>query len=51
MKRANSSGAEYAVIIGEQELADGTVGLKPLKTREEQSTVAVDDVVRTLRPL
>ena len=38
MKRANNSGAEYALILGEQELADGTVGIKPMRTRDEQSS-------------
>jgi histidyl-tRNA synthetase len=31
MKRADASGAEYAVIVGESELAAGTAAVKPLR--------------------
>ena len=48
MKRADKSQAEYALVIGEQELADNTVGLKPLRSREEQETVTMDEVVTAL---
>ena len=48
MKRADKSGAEFALILGEQELADGCVGLKPLRSADEQSTVALDDLAETL---
>ena len=48
MKRANNSGAEFALIVGEQELADGTIGIKPMRTRDEQVSVALDEMVRTL---
>jgi histidyl-tRNA synthetase len=36
MKKADKSGASLAVIIGEQEVADGTVGLKQLRQASEQ---------------
>ena len=36
MKKADRSGARYAVILGENELANGTVGLKPLRSEEPQ---------------
>ncbi len=39
MKRADKSGAQLALVIGEQELADGTVGIKPLRSDAEQETV------------
>ena len=48
MKRADNSGAAYALILGERELAGGCVGLKPMKTREEQTSVGLDDVAATL---
>ena len=48
MKRANNSAAEFALILGEQELADGTIGLKPMQTRDDQVSVALDDLVSTL---
>jgi histidyl-tRNA synthetase len=48
MKRADKSGAEFALILGEQELAEACVGLKPMRSTEEQSSVALDDLAETL---
>jgi histidyl-tRNA synthetase len=48
MKRADKSGAEFALILGEQELADGCVGFKPMLSTDEQSSVALDDLAETL---
>jgi len=44
LKRADKSSAGYAMIIGEQELADQTAVIKPLRTREEQEVLAWDQV-------
>lgn len=41
LKRADKSGAEYAIILGEDELARGEVALKPLRTDAEQQDVAI----------
>jgi histidyl-tRNA synthetase len=48
MKRADGSNAEFALILGERELAEGSVGLKPMRTREEQSGIRLDDVATVL---
>ena len=40
MKLANRSGASHAVIIGDDELAAGTVVVKPLRTDADQVTIA-----------
>ena len=40
MKRADKSNAEFALILGEQELADQQAGLKPLRSAEDQTSVA-----------
>ena len=48
MKRADSSRADYALILGERELAEGRVGLKPMRTREEQTSVGLDDISSVL---
>ena len=48
MKRADKSGAEFALILGEQELADGCIGIKPLRSTEEQTSVALDELAATL---
>ncbi|MGI9219898.1 MAG: histidine--tRNA ligase [Woeseiaceae bacterium] len=48
LKRADKSSAEYALILGEQELADGKIGLKPLRSTEDQISVAMNEVAATL---
>ena len=49
MKRADKSGAKIALILGEQELADGCVGLKAMRSTEEQESVAIDRLAETLK--
>jgi histidyl-tRNA synthetase len=48
MKTADRSGALVALIIGANELADGTVTLRPLREESEQRRVARADVVAEL---
>ncbi len=48
LKRADKSGAELAIVIGEAELSDGAVGLKPLRSGEPQQTLAVGELSRWL---
>jgi len=49
MKRADKSGAAVALILGEQELADGCVGFKAMRSTEEQISVAFDQLAETLK--
>jgi histidyl-tRNA synthetase len=44
LRRADTSGARFAVIIGEDEVRANKVGLKPLRIPGGQSLVDVDDV-------
>jgi histidyl-tRNA synthetase len=50
MKRADASGAAFAVILGEDEIANGTAGVKPLRDsaqsgeKSAQQSVAVQDL-------
>ncbi len=48
-KRADRSGAAYALVLGDNEIADGNVVLKPLRTRDEQITIARDALIDALR--
>ncbi|MCD0481220.1 histidine--tRNA ligase [Streptacidiphilus sp. ASG 303] len=48
MKSADRSGARWAVVAGERDLADGVVQLKDLTTGD-QTPVAVDALVTTLK--
>jgi histidyl-tRNA synthetase len=49
MKRADKSGADFALILGEQELSEGRIGLKPLRATDEQESIALDDLAAVLR--
>ncbi len=50
-KKADRSGAQVALIVGEEELDSGRVGIKPLRDRGEQQTVARDELAQTLSAL
>jgi histidyl-tRNA synthetase len=49
MKRADKSGATYALILGEQELSDGRIGCKPLRSNEEQESIALHELAAVLQ--
>jgi histidyl-tRNA synthetase len=49
MKRADKSGADFALILGEQELSEGRIGLKPLRTQDEQESIALDELATMLQ--
>jgi len=50
MKRADRSGAELAIIIGDEETSSGTVVIKPMRSGDEQVTIsaaeAVDQIIK-----
>jgi histidyl-tRNA synthetase len=48
LRRADKSGARYALIIGDTELAANRIGLKPLREDRPQELVTVDECVRLL---
>lgn len=48
LKRADKSNALYALVLGEQEVADNRVGLKPLRSAEDQVSVPMDKVAAEL---
>lgn len=43
-KRADKSGARYALILGEEEVGQKVIGIKPLRTDEEQTTIPQADL-------
>ncbi|WP_374357245.1 histidine--tRNA ligase [Chitinimonas sp.] len=49
MKKADGSGARFAVIVGDEEAAAGTATLKPLRDGGEQQTLALDALLAVLR--
>ncbi len=48
LKRADRSNAEYALILGEQEMAEQRIGLKPLRNDEDQSSIALAELATVL---
>ena len=48
MKRADKSGAEFALVLGEAELAESRIGLKPLRSADEQTTHTLNELASTL---
>ena len=48
-KKADKSGAELALIIGETELEKNTVGLKPLRQKVEQTEIPWQRLAEVLR--
>ncbi|WP_434633568.1 histidine--tRNA ligase [Chromobacterium sp. CV08] len=51
MKKADASGAEFALIVGENEIQAGQVVVKALRAEAAQQTVAADAVLATLATL
>jgi histidyl-tRNA synthetase len=48
MRRADKSGARYALIFGDAEVAADRVGVKPLREERPQELMTVDECVRLL---
>jgi histidyl-tRNA synthetase len=49
MKRADASGARYAVIVGDDEAGAGVVSVKPLREDAQQVRVALDEAIRLIK--
>jgi histidyl-tRNA synthetase len=49
MRRADASGARFAVVIGEAEAAAGRLGVKPLRELAEQLSLTLDEAVERIR--
>jgi histidyl-tRNA synthetase len=43
-KKADRSGAAVALVLGEEELANGVVGVKPLREKSEQQQITLDEL-------
>ncbi len=50
-KKADKSGAHYALILGEGELERGVVGLKPLRDNSEQRELSLQELPQALQEL
>jgi histidyl-tRNA synthetase len=47
-KKADRSGARVALVLGDDELDQGTIGIKPLRDQGEQQTVTLEVLPRAL---
>ena len=50
-KRADKSGARYALVLGEEEAARGMIGVKPLRQEGEQALIPQSSLVDYLYPV
>ena len=48
LKRADKSGAALAIILGDEEIARGEAGLKPLRSKEDQMNVSLENLADTI---
>jgi len=48
-KKADKSGADYALILGDDELEQGVIGLKFLRTKEEQRLLSTTELLELLK--
>ncbi|WP_229805177.1 histidine--tRNA ligase [Saccharospirillum salsuginis] len=51
MKKADKSGARIALILGEQEVQDRTVGIKFLREEKEQQSIGWDELSKAIQEL
>ena len=49
LRKADASGARYAVIVGDDEVSAGMVSVKPLREDAPQVRVPIDDAVRIMK--
>ncbi len=49
MKKADKSGADYALILGDEELKSNNIALKPLKGQGEQQLISLEGIIQHLQ--
>ena len=47
-KKADKSGARFALIVGEDELKDNTISFKDLRSKSEQDKLTLDQTIEKL---
>ena len=51
MKKANKSGADFAMILGEEELAKNVISFKPLKGQGVQQSIELEGIIQHLQEI
>jgi histidyl-tRNA synthetase len=49
MKKADASGARFAIILGDEEIAAGKLAVKPLRLAGEQGLLTLEEAIARLR--
>ena len=49
MKKADASGARFAIILGADEIAAGKLSLKPLRVGDQQRLMSIDEAAEKMR--
>jgi histidyl-tRNA synthetase len=51
MKKANKSNADFALILGEEELSKNQLSIKPLKGQGEQQLIKLEGIIQHLQEI
>ncbi|MDC0491726.1 histidine--tRNA ligase [Candidatus Pseudothioglobus singularis] len=51
MKKANKSEADFAMILGEEELSEGQISIKPLKGQGVQQSIKLEGIIHHLQEI
>ena len=49
LSNSPSSGGAYALVLGEQELAEERIGCKPLRSDDEQESIALAELAAVMQ--
>jgi len=51
MKKANKSNADFALILGEEELSKNQLSIKPLKGQGDQQLIKLEGIIQHLQEI
>ena len=51
MKKANKSNADFALILGEEELSNNQLSIKPLKGQGDQQLIKLEGIIQHLQEI
>jgi histidyl-tRNA synthetase len=51
MKKADKSEADYALILGDEEMKNNNIALKPLKGQGEQQLISLEGIIQHLQEI
>ena len=51
MKKADKSNADFALILGEEELSNNKISIKPLKGQADQQLIKLEGIIQHLQEI